>query len=218
MRTPLVSVITCVRNGEAYLQEALDSIANQDVPDLESIIIDDGSTDGTVAIAAAHRLKPTIISQGPLGLSLAQNNGFRRARGTYLSCLDCDDIWPPGRLAAMIAPLESDPSIDAVHGPVVNTDATLRPINPPVPAKLFGAMLMRRERALAIGDIRADVLHAAGLDWISRTSAAGWRYHCLTEVVLLRRIHGNNLGIHGKDQARGDLLHVIRDHIKRGRP
>src|SRR5882757_10890445 len=115
MGTPRVSVITCVRNGEAYLQEALDSIANQDMPDLESIIIDDGSTDGTVAIAAAHRLKPTIISQRPLGFGPALNNGMRSARGTYLSFLDCDDIWPPGRLAAMIAPLESDPSIDAVH-------------------------------------------------------------------------------------------------------
>jgi hypothetical protein len=118
----------------------------------------------------------------------------------------------------MIAPLESDPSIDAVHGPVVNTDAILRPISPPVPAKLFGAMLMRRELALAVGDIRTDVAHAAGLDWISRTDAAGWRFHCLTEVVLLRRIHGNNIGIHGRAQARDDLMHVIRDHIKRRRP
>jgi glycosyltransferase involved in cell wall biosynthesis len=218
MGTPLVSAITCVRNGEAYLQEALDSIANQDMPDLESIIIDDGSTDGTVAIAAAHRLKPKIISQGPLGLGPALNNGMRSARGTYLSFLDCDDVWPPGRMAAMIAPLENDPSIDAVYGPVVNTNATLRPISPPVPAKLFGAMLIRRELALAIGEVRADVLHAGGLDWISRTSAAGWRFHCLTEVVLLRRIHGNNLGISDRHQARDNLLQVIRDHIKRGRP
>ncbi|AMN39828.1 glycosyltransferase family A protein [Rhodoplanes sp. Z2-YC6860] len=218
MGTPLVSVVTCVRNGEAYLQEALDSIANQNVPDLESIIIDDGSTDGTVAIAAAHRLKPTIISQGPLGLGLAQNNGMRSARGTYLSFLDCDDVWPAGSLATMMAPLERDPSIDAVHGPVVNTDAKLRPIGPPVAAKLFGAMLMRRERALAVGEIRIDLAHAAGLDWVSRTSAAGWRFHCVTEVVLLRRIHGNNLGIHGREQARDDLMQVIRDHIKRRRP
>jgi glycosyltransferase involved in cell wall biosynthesis len=217
MATPLVSVVTCVRNGEAYLQEALDSIANQDMPDLESIIIDDGSSDGTVAIAAAHRLKPRIISQGPVGLGPALNIGMRSARGTYLSFLDCDDIWPPGRLAAMVAPLESDPSIDAVHGPVVNTDATLKPISPPVPAKLLGAMVMRRELALAVGDVRADVLHAGGLDWVSRASAAGWRFHCLAEIVLLRRIHGDNLGIHGKAQARDDLMHVIRDHIKRRR-
>jgi glycosyltransferase involved in cell wall biosynthesis len=212
-----ISVITAVRNGEAYLQEALDSIANQDVPDLESIIVDDGSTDGTVAIAAAHRLKPTIISQESLGFGSALNNGIRRARGTYLSFLDCDDIWPLGRLAAMIAPLESDPSIDAVHGPVVNTDATLKPISPPVPAKLVGAMVMRRELALAVGDLRADIMHAVTLDWVSRISAAGWRFHCLQEVVLLRRIHGDNLGIRGRDQRSDDFLRVIRDHMKRGR-
>jgi len=210
-------VITCVRNGETYLQEALDSIAYQNVPDLESIIVDDGSTDGTVALAAAHRLKPRIISQDPLGFGAALNNGMRNARGTYLSFLDCDDIWPPGRLAAMIAPLESDPSIDAVHGPVVNTDATLKPISPPVSAKLFGAMVMRRELALAVGDARTDVMNAVTFDWVSRASQAGWRFHSLTEVVLLRRIHGDNLGIRDRDQGRDDLLRIVRDHIKRRR-
>jgi glycosyltransferase involved in cell wall biosynthesis len=218
MQTPLVSVITCVRNGDAYLREALDSIANQEIPDLESIVVDDGSTDGSAAVAAAHRLKPMIISQEPLGFGSAMNHGLRSARGTYLSFLDADDVWPLGRLVSMVETLEKDPLIHAVHGEVVNTDVTLRPISRPVCAKLFGAMVMRREPALALGGVRVDIAHAGGLDWVSRASAAGWRFHRLPQVVLLRRIHGHNLGIAGRAQAREDLLHVVRDHLKRRRP
>src|SRR4029079_18940711 len=128
MTAPLVSVVMAVRDGEKYLGEALDSIANQRVEDIEVIIVDDGSRAATPEIAKRHHLSPQVVSQQPLGIGAALNRGIGMARGQYLAFLDCDDIWPPGRLAAMLEAFERDANIDCVFGRVVNTDDRLDPI------------------------------------------------------------------------------------------
>jgi hypothetical protein len=76
-------------------------------------------------------------------------------------------------------------------------------------------MVLRHASAQRVGPFRTDVTHAAILDWISRATAAGLQFRVLDLVVLLRRIHGDNLGIRQRSKMRGDLLRVIRDHWKR---
>jgi len=217
MSAPLVSVVMGVRDGETYLGEALDSIAHQCVEPIEVIVVDDGSRDATVEIAGRHHLRPQVISQAAAGISAALNRGISAARGEYLAFLDADDIWPAGRLAAMLEAIERDADIDCVFGSVVNTDARLDPIAPPRPARLVGALLIRRASALRLGEFDGGVAHAAIIDWSSRAEAAGLRFHAVDRPVLLRRIHGDNFGIRDRATARGDLLRVIRDHHKRTR-
>jgi glycosyltransferase involved in cell wall biosynthesis len=217
MREPLVSAIMCVRNGAKYLREALDSIANQRLEDLQVIIVDDGSTDDSVQIARDHSLMPEIVSQKPLGLGAALNYGIRVARGRFLSFLDCDDVWMPGRLDSMLAVFEKDSKIDFVFGKTVNTDEHLNEISQPRSARLIGATMIKRASALRIGELRTDVSHAAILDWSGRASILGLQYHMMNEVVLLRRIHGENMGIRDRLKARADLLRVVRGHLKRKR-
>ncbi len=217
MSDPIVSAIICVRDGEAYLTEALDSIAAQRHPSLETIVIDDGSQDRSVAIAQVHPLQPRVITQGPQGLSAALNHALTLARGDILGFLDCDDIWPDGRLNAMLPVLNSNPDVEAVYGKIVNTDSELRPISTPLAVQLAGAMLVRRRDALRVGPFRTDIKHAAILDWVSRANAAGLRFHTLDLIVLLRRIHGDNMGLRERPEARDDLMRVLRDHLKRKR-
>ena len=143
-RQPLVSVIVCVRDGETFLDEALDSIAAQPFADLETIVIDDGSTDNSAERARKHACSPLVVSQPALGVGAAINHGIKLARGRYLAFLDCDDVWPRNRLVAMIQAVERDPDLDYVFGSVVNTDERLDPINTPQPARLLGSLLMRR--------------------------------------------------------------------------
>ena len=177
MREPLVSVVMCVRDGERYLREALDSIAGQRRNDLE-VVVDDGSKDDSAQIARDHPLKPEILSQQPLGASAALNYGIRVARGRYLAFLDCDDVWTIGRL---------------------------------------DAMLVKRSSALRVGEFRTDIAHAAVVDWNSRATALRLRFQALNDIVLLRRIHGDNMGIRERGAARADLLRVVRDHLNRTR-
>jgi glycosyltransferase involved in cell wall biosynthesis len=217
MREPLVSVVMCVRDGERYLREALDSIAGQRRNDLEVVVVDDGSKDDSAQIARDHPLKPEILSQQPLGASAALNYGIRVARGRYLAFLDCDDVWTIGRLDAMLAVFETDVTADLVIGKTVNTDERLNAINAPQPARLLGAMLVKRSSALRVGEFRTDIAHAAVVDWNSRATALRLRFQALNDIVLLRRIHGDNMGIRERGAARVDLLRVVRDHLNRTR-
>jgi glycosyltransferase involved in cell wall biosynthesis len=215
--TGRVSVITCVRGGEAFLREALDSIADQAVPDVEAIVVDDGSPDNSAAVARSHRLKPVVVSQPPSGLGVALNRGMRVASGEFVAFLDYDDLWPAGRLSDMLAAIAQEPPVGAVYGKVVNTTVDLAPLGEPLAVRLLGALLIRREAALRVGEFRTDVVHAGVLDWISRAMTAGLRFREMDRVVLLRRIHGNNVGIRERSTASADLLRVIRDHVQRKR-
>jgi glycosyltransferase involved in cell wall biosynthesis len=217
MSSPDISVVMCVRNGERYIAEALDSLAAQDMPRIETLIVDDGSTDRTVEIAGAHGLKPTIIRQKPQGQAVALNTGIGRISGDFVCFLDHDDVWPDGRLKTMRAVLNEEPALDAVFGQVVNTNSVLQPIAAPVPARLITAMLIRNQALRRTGSFRTDIAHAVNVDWISRAEADGLRSRALGSVVLWRRIHGDNMGVRDKGTARGDMLRVIRDHHNRMR-
>ena len=215
MGEPLVSVIVCVRNGEKYLRDALDSIERQGIADLEVIVIDGDSKDGSMRIARSHSLNPQVVAQEQLGQGAALNDGVGLARGSYLAFLDCDDVWPLGRLATMLAGCEAKPDADFVFGKTVNTDENLNAIQAPLPARLLGAMLIKRTSALTVGEFRNDVVHGAIVDWNSRAGALGLQSYAIDETVLLRRIHGDNLGIRDRPRANVDMFQVLRDHLDR---
>ncbi len=97
-----VSVVVPVRNGENFLRETLEAIAGQVPAPLEILVADDGSADGTAAIASAFgrgvRLLPA--PEGPGGVQAARNRGVEAARGDWIALCDHDDVWLPGYLAA----------------------------------------------------------------------------------------------------------------------
>ena len=92
--TPPVSIIIPVYNSGPYLNKCLDSVLAQTMQELEIILVNDGSTDGSPAILEDYALRDArirIISQENQGLSGARNTGIRAARGSYLTFLDSDD-------------------------------------------------------------------------------------------------------------------------------
>ncbi|MEA2295075.1 MAG: CDP-glycerol glycerophosphotransferase [Solirubrobacteraceae bacterium] len=94
---PSISVVVPIFDVEPYLAECLQSIARQSAGDLEVIMVDDGSTDGSAAIAsrfAAADERFTLIRQANHGLGHARNVGARRAQGEYLAFVDADDVLP----------------------------------------------------------------------------------------------------------------------------
>lgn len=94
----LLSVVMAVYNGEKYIKEAIDSILQQSYADFEFIILNDGSTDNTLAIIqnyTDHRIK--IINQKNLGLSRSLNKGIALAKGEFIARIDADDSAHPHR-------------------------------------------------------------------------------------------------------------------------
>ncbi|MDR3474668.1 MAG: glycosyltransferase family A protein [Devosia sp.] len=215
MTEPLVSVVICVRDGGKYIAQALDSVRAQQLDNLEIIVVDDGSADDSADLAERHAMRPRVIRRPALGHPAALNEGMRQSTGRYLALLDCDDIWPADRLKSMLAAFEVHEPPDIVFGRMVNTDLELRPVGEAGPARLLTAALVRRTAALAVGDFRTDVAHGSAVDWISRATALGLRFSAVDELVLFRRVHGENVGIRERRLASQDMLRVIRDHHAR---
>lgn len=107
------SVVVPAYNAAATLRATLESIAAQTLPPLDVLVIDDGSNDGTAAVArgmASHLPGLQVISIPHAGVSAARNAGIERARGDLVVPVDADDLLHPTYIEKMIAPFESDPA------------------------------------------------------------------------------------------------------------
>ena len=113
VKSPRVSVVMPVYNGEKYLREAIESILNQTFTDFEFIIIDDGSTDSTGEILSSYDDKRIQLVKIPdnLGISRSLNVGIELSKGEYLARMDADDISLSNRFARQVAFLEQHEDI-----------------------------------------------------------------------------------------------------------
>lgn len=114
--TPAFSVIIPVYNGAATLARAVDSVLAQHWPAHEVIIIDDGSTDDTVAVARGYGDRVRYVRQDNAGVSAARNQGARLATGDWLAFLDADDWYYPDRLKCHAEWIAVDPTLDFLTG------------------------------------------------------------------------------------------------------
>ena len=115
--TPLVSVVIPVFDNEAYIDDAIASARAQTLHDIEIIVIDDGSTDGSRAIADRHAAadqRVRVVSQANQGVARARNTGLRLARAAWVALLDGDDLALPERLERQLAFLADHPAVAVV--------------------------------------------------------------------------------------------------------
>jgi len=115
-RSPLISVIVAVRNGESTIAKCITSLSALRYPNREIIIVNDGSTDRTGQILENFKENVRIIATPGLGASAARNLGIRTARGAYLAFTDDDCIVDPGWLSALFDGFQRDGLIGSVGG------------------------------------------------------------------------------------------------------
>jgi len=106
---PTVSAVIPCYNAAPFLRETIDSVLNQTHPALEVIVVDDGSTDDSAAIAASYGPPVRVIRQGNRGQSAARNRGMDEAQGRWVGLLDADDRWLPHKLERQLAALHEAP-------------------------------------------------------------------------------------------------------------
>lgn len=114
--TPLVSVILPAYNAQAYIAQAVTSVLAQDYANLELLVIDDGSTDGTAEHPALQDERIRVLCQANAGPAAARNLGLAQARGDLIAFIDADDLWLPGKLTAQVDYLQAHPDISIVFG------------------------------------------------------------------------------------------------------
>jgi glycosyltransferase involved in cell wall biosynthesis len=124
---PLVSVIMIFLNPERFLEEAIASVFAQTCSNWELLLIDDGSSDRSTAIAKGYaERQPERVrylehpAHANRGMSASRNLGLAHARGEYIAFLDADDVFLPERLARHVAVLEAQPEVDAVQGRILS--------------------------------------------------------------------------------------------------
>jgi hypothetical protein len=119
-QTPRVSVVMSVHNDVDRLERSVSSILNQSFTDLEFIVIDDGSTDGSSEVLdrlAARDSRIRVLCQGNTGLTRALIRGCEEARGEFIARQDSDDWSHPARLGESVALMDSDPAVGLVSCP-----------------------------------------------------------------------------------------------------
>ncbi len=222
MTNPLVSVVIAAYQEEAFIAQALQSVLDQSYQPIEVIVVDDGSTDRTAEIAAAHHV--TVLRRPHNGPAAARNTGLATATGQYWTIFDADDLMPPDRIKHQIAHLQTHPEHDLVLG---LTEAFTTPGQPTPPHynpnwnngpfhTCAGTMLARRSVLDVVGLYDENVWLAYDVEWLARAKDAGVAAGQVEELTLRYRIHSGNTSANRPEVHRA-MLKLLRESVERSR-
>lgn len=224
-------------NAEAYIEAAVQSVLGQEHPILELIVVNDGSTDGTLerlrTIEAVDR-RLRVITQPNQGFPSARNAALREARGEWIAVADADDIQLPHRIAVQMSALERNPQVTVCGAGIEKWDGGNRPGNPhtmvqddagirallPFESPLFDPTAIYRASLLAEGRFGYDPTFrmAADYDFWSRLAPCA-RFMNLPDVVTRYRQHPQQVtgtaqksGLSLKERGRV-WTKVLRDYL-----
>jgi glycosyltransferase involved in cell wall biosynthesis len=234
----LVSVVIPAYNAAATLDETLRSVRSQTHQALEIIVVDDGSTDNTRAVAERHATvdhRVQIVTQDNAGVAAARNAGWNRARSELIAFIDADDLWAPTKIERQVqALLAGSEQVGLVYCWSVRINSRSEIIGPQDRARWEGDVLSRIVSCNFVGNgsavlVRREALiHANGFD--SRLRGAGAegcedllvyyriaeRYHfaVVPEPLIGYRHLPNSMSSHRTSMVRSWLL-VIEEMIAR---
>ncbi len=223
MKKPLVSVIIPVYNREKYVAHALESVFKQNYRPFEVILVDDGSTDNTAQIIGKYD-NVQYIYQTNQGPASARNAGIVESRGEIIVFLDSDDLWPPNRMTVTDRYFQQHPEVGDVlgkemmfveHGSVAPPWVKAEWLAEPQDASNTGVLAVRRVILERVGLFNKDYKRAEDTEWLVRASEAGVPMARLPELVLHRRIHGENLSLQMVQMSKNNLIRIARESIRR---
>jgi glycosyltransferase involved in cell wall biosynthesis len=234
----LVTVIMPVYNGEAFLAEAIDSVLRQSYPAWELVVVDDGSNDRSAEIIRSYadpRIRYTY--QENRGQAVALNRGLELARGTFITTLDADDVYPSHSLADRVEYLATHPDYGAVYGDGYYCRESGEPFlrfSEHMPAGVSGdvfdtlivspfygtgASVMIRNEALQRQALRYDesIVWCQDWDFYIRLSA-GTQIGFVSSIMIHYRLHGSGMTVAmPQGQRLGSLLRLRQRVMKLSR-
>jgi glycosyltransferase involved in cell wall biosynthesis len=220
MSEPRVTIVTPSYNQAAYLEQTILSVLEQDYPNVEYIVIDDGSTDGSAEIIRRYGDRVSWWETRKNGGQVAAlNHGYASATGEYLGWLNSDDVLLPGAITAVVEALEADPELLLVFGDNVFIDESGAEIGP-APAQEFDlARMIRRcengvpqpgslfrRRALEIAPLNERGYYFFDYEFAIRLGSVGKVQH------LPRMLAGYRL--HPQSKTVGDPVRKADDYVR----
>jgi len=216
---PLITVITVVLNGEKYLEQTIQSVINQTYPNVEYIIIDGGSTDGTLDIIRKYEdFIDYWVSEPDKGIYDAMNKGIKVAIGNYISILNSDDYYDKQAIKKSIESIfknKCDYSFGNIK--IIETQSITKPIFPLVANKIYQEMPYPHVTALIPRKIYKDdglfdtnFKIAGDHDMAQRIHLRNYKACYVDEV--LSYVHAG--GISDSHEANREFLRVAIKHRK----
>jgi hypothetical protein len=223
--TPPVSVVIPVFNMARWVGDAIESALAQTVPagDVEVIVVDDGSTDESAAVARRYAPRVRLVQQPNRGLPAARNAGVRASRGRFLCFLDADDRILPEKTAVQLACFAARPDVGLVYGGWRYVDEAGRPLpergwsphegdvlEPLLVGNLIcvHAALVRREPVERAGGFDESLTAVEDWDLWLRTAREGLRWAVVDEVVAEYRMRADAMH-QDPDRMSSNTLRVL---------
>lgn len=210
-----VSVIIPAFNAQRFLRQAIDSVLAQTYRDFEVLVVDDGSTDGTAAIAESYGEPVRVIRQPNAGPSAARNRGIRESSSELIAFLDSDDLWLPEKLAEQVPLFDSGSGllpVGLVYCQAERVDASGQPLPTTLAPKPVGRVLedflvrnhcptsaavVRRECFERCGYLPEDMVWAE--DWALWLRLAHcYEFAAVQRPLVRHRVHGGALTQQGE--------------------
>jgi glycosyltransferase involved in cell wall biosynthesis len=217
-----VGVVIPVRNMARHLGRALESVLAQQPAPVDIVVIDGGSTDGSMSVARAFPVR--ILNQHGKGLAGARNQGVKAVSGELVAFCDADDRWSVDALAVRLAALRSCPEAMAVIGRVileeieaeVPNSAQRERIGRSVAGFTPGALLARRELFDLVGQFDEGLTIGSDSDWFVRLQQSAVPWMQIETSVLHKGARCDSLSTDVAHYRR-ELLMVARRFVQRRR-
>ena len=219
-----ISVVIPVHNCARYLAQAIDSVLTQTHAPAEVLIVDDGSTDESAAVAHGYGSAIKYIHQEQGGAARARNAGVDASSCEYIAFLDADDIWLPDKISRQLLALEKHADKQACFGHMqqfVSDDAIqakglLAQAQEVLPGYSPCTLLIKKSDFMKVGYFEADWQVGEFIAWFAAAQDAGIRMLMLPEVVALRRLHDSNQGVQ-KTDMRSHYALVVKSILDKRR-
>lgn len=223
----LISCIVPVHNGERFIEESIDSIVNQTYQNTEIIVVDDGSTDGTLEALAPFEERLSCLHKEKGGPATARNAGILAAKGSFIAFLDSDDKWESDKLERQMLAFADNPDLGICVCHVQNfweqelssEEERFRghPRSKPMPGYVTQALLARREVFDQVGLFDERLQHSDDTDWFLRAQQANVQSCLLPDVLVHRRMHFGNRSRRHAGRSRDEFIQIVKANLDRKR-
>lgn len=221
-QNPLVSIVTPSLNSGAFLEQTIQSVLAQDYQPIEYIVMDGGSTDGTLAILERYKHRLHYVSAPDGGAADAINRGFRQSSGAILAWLNADDLYLPGAVSAAVRALLASPEAAAVYGEgywsdeqgrILDRYPTVVPYEDDMLSKecciCQPACFMRRKAVEAVGLLDSSLNTAFDYDLWIRLSRHS-RFMAIPEYLATSRMHPLNKTLAQRDTVFKESMGLLQ--------
>ena len=218
----MISVIIAAKNASKYIREAIESVQNQSMKDIEIIVVCDSCTDNTKQIAQGLGCKTIEVNFSHIAKT--RNAGLKEAKGEYILCVDSDDVMEKDGILNLYNEFLKDNALEAVFG--MSQEFVSPELSDADKAKLkarpdnyFGALagcaIIKKEVFDKVGTFDEALKAGDIVEFQIRLQQENIKIKKIPVVTSRRRLHNNNFGRSNKQQEYKDYITILRNKLNK---